>query len=154
MSEVYFYHLTQSPVEVTLPMLLSKARGAGWRVVVRGASAERLDWLDEKLWVDDQGFLAHGRAGTGFDADQPILLTQTSEIPNDAQCLVSVDGAVLEADEIASRTRAMILFDGNDGDAVQTARGQWKGLTDAGIAAKYWAQDSGKWVMKAQHPPA
>lgn len=152
MSEVYFYHLTASPVEVTLSMLLGKAREAGWRVCVRGRDGARLDWLDAKLWGEGESFLPHGRAGAGFDAEQPILLTESTEIANDADCLVSVDGAELQSAEIAARARAMILFDGNDGEAVQTARGQWSALTDAGIAAKYWAQEGGKWVMKAEHP--
>ncbi len=154
MSEVFFYHLTASPVEHTLQMLLPKARAAGWRVCLRGRDAARLDALDLRLWGEGVNFLPHGRAGAGFDAEQPILLTDQSAIPNQAECLVSIDGAQLLPDEITSRKRAMILFDGNDGDAVQHARTQWKTLTGAGLTAKYWAQDSGKWVMKAQHPPA
>lgn len=152
MSEVYFYHLTASPVEVTLPMLLGKAREAGWRVCVRGRDAALLDLLDAKLWGEGDRFLAHGRAGGEFDAEQPILLTESLEIANAAECLVSVGGADLHSDEVASSRRAMILFDGTDGEAVQIARGQWTALTDAGAPAKYWAQDGGKWVMKSQHP--
>ena len=34
--------------------------------------------------------------------------------------------------------------------AVQTARVQWKTLTDAGCAAKYWSEESGRWEMKAE----
>ena len=45
MGAAYFYHLTRAPVERTLPLLLGKALGAGWRVAVRGTSEERLDWL-------------------------------------------------------------------------------------------------------------
>lgn len=153
MSEVFFYHLTASPVEQVLQMLLPKARAAGWRVCLRGRDAARLDALDLKLWGEGGSFLPHARAGSGFDADQPILLTDTTDIPNNAECLVSVDGAQLDPDEISARKRAMVLFDGNDATAVQDARAQWKALTGAGLTAKYWAQDGGKWVMKAQHPP-
>lgn len=150
MAEVYFYHLTRQPVEVTLPMLLGKARGAGWRVLVRARSAERVDWLDDKLWSADEGFLPHGRAGTEFDADQPILLTNGSEMPNAPNCLISVDGADLTIDEVKPMTRAMILFDGNNGEAVAHARTQWKELTGGGIAAQYWSQESGRWEKKAE----
>ena len=34
MGAVYFYHLTDSPLETTLPGLLDRARGQGWRVLV------------------------------------------------------------------------------------------------------------------------
>ena len=68
MGAVYFYHLTRTPLEATLPTLLGKARKAGWRVSVRGTSAERMAWLDEKLWLGtDEQFLPHGLAGGPFD---------------------------------------------------------------------------------------
>ena len=94
MGEAWFYHLTESPLEATLPMLLEKSLAAGWRVVVKGGSAERLDWLDEKLWLGPKdGFLPHGIAGGEHDADQPVLLTTGTARPNGAGCLMAVDGA-------------------------------------------------------------
>ena len=153
MAEVFFYHLTSSPLEQTLPMLLGKARGAGWRVCVRGNTRERLAWLDEKLWLAE-GFLPHGCVGTRFDADQPILLTDIREMPNEPQCLISIDGAEIEGNEVKNLERAMILFDGNDGEAVDQARKQWTTLTGDGCAAKYWAQDGGRWIMKSENPAA
>jgi len=150
MGAAFFYHMTTQPVDVTLPMLLGKARGAGWRVVVRGSEAS-LQGLDERLWMGD-GFLPHGVAGGPHDADQLILLTAASDIPNKASCLVSVDGAEIAADEVKASDRVMVLFDGQDGDAVAAARVQWKSLTDAGCEAQYWSQESGRWEMKAQHP--
>lgn len=151
MGAAFFYHMTAQPVDVTLPMLLGKARGAGWRVVVRGGSAERLDHLDQHLWLGD-GFLPHGRSGGPHDADQPILLTEAVGAPNGASCLVSVDGADIAPEEVQSSDRVMVLFDGQDGDAVARARVQWKALTEAGCEAQYWSQESGRWEMKAQHP--
>ncbi|MEM9475650.1 MAG: DNA polymerase III subunit chi [Pseudomonadota bacterium] len=149
MGAAYFYHLTRSPLEVTLPMLLGKALGAGWRVAVRGTDAARLDWLDDKLWLDD-GFLPHGRAGGEFDAEQPVLLTTDTAAPNGAVCVMAVDGAEIGADEVNALDRVCILFDGNDGDAVQAARDQWKMLTGAGCAAQYWSQEGGGWEKKAE----
>lgn len=150
MSEVFFYHLTTQPLEQTLPKLLGLARKAGWRIAVRGKTADRLDWLDTKLWEGD-GFLPHGRAGGEHDADQPILLTQDAAA-NQPDCLISIDGADLTPEEVPTLKRAMILFDGNDGDAVAFARTQWKTLTGANLPAKYWSQENGPWEMKAQHP--
>ena len=48
MGVAMFYHLTQRPLEATLPMLLDRALAAGWRVVVRGTDPARLDWLEEE----------------------------------------------------------------------------------------------------------
>lgn len=151
MGEVYFYHMTAAPLEVTLPALLVKARSAGWRVAVRGTNASRLDWLDEKLWLNPaDAFLPHGRAGGPFDEDQPVLLTDRPEIANRAECLMAIEGASVTADEVATSARVCILFDGNDTGAVQSAREQWKSLTAAGCKAQYWAHEDGGWKKKAE----
>ena len=126
MGAAYFYHLTRRPLEATLPMLVGKALQAGWRVAVRGVDPGRMDWLDQKLWQGpEEGFLPHGLAGGPHDADQPVLLTTAPEMPNAAACLMTVDGAGVEPDEVQRLERVCILFDGNDPDAVQVARGQW-----------------------------
>lgn len=146
-----FYHLTRRPMEDTLVMLLGKAQAAGWRVVVRGASQERMAWLDEKLWLGpEEGFLPHGLAGGPQDALQPILLTTDSARPNDATCVMSIDGADIAPEEITALERACVLFDGNAPDALQAARGHWKRLKDAGVHAEYWSEESGSWEKKAE----
>lgn len=150
MGSTYFYHLTRQPLEVTLPQLLERARGAGWRVAVRGTDAARLDWLDQKLWLGpDEGFLPHGRAGGPHDALQPILLTEAAAA-NDPQCLMTVDGAEVAADEVRQLERVCVLFDGNDPAAVDQARRQWKALTGAGCPAQYWSEASGRWEKQAE----
>lgn len=151
MGEVYFYHLTRQPVEVTAAVLLGKALGAGWRVAVRGADAERLKMMDEKLWLvgPKDSFLPHGLAGSPHDAHQPILLTTDLAAPNGATCVMAVDGADIVPEEVTALDRVMILFDGTQGEAVARARTQWKTLTEAGAPARYWSEDSGRWEEKA-----
>lgn len=151
MAEVFFYHLTQTPLEVTLRLLLEKSRAAGWRVALRAQSDALLDQLDRALWAGpDDGFLAHGRDGGAHDADQPILLTLSQSAANQPDCLVTVEGAPIAPEEVAGLKRAMILFDGHNTTALQTARAQWKALTEAGVKAKYWSEETGRWEMKAE----
>jgi len=151
MGEVYFYHLTRQPLEVVLPPLLERARGAGWRVAVRGVDAKHMDWLDERLWLGRDGsFLPHGRAGGPHDADQPVLLTTESGVPNGAACVMSVGGAEVTSDEALRFERVCVLFDGNDAPSVEVARNQWRTLTQAGCKAQYWSQESGRWLKKAE----
>ncbi|MFY0633143.1 MAG: DNA polymerase III subunit chi [Vannielia sp.] len=151
MGKAMFYHLTQRPLEATLPALLERSLAAGWRVAVRGRDEGRMGWLDEKLWAGpDEAFLAHGRAGGPHDALQPVLLTTSTEMPNGATCLMAVDGAGVQPEEVAALERVCVLFDGHDPDAVQHARGQWKALTGAGAVAEYWSEESGRWEKKAE----
>jgi len=151
MGAAYFYHLTQRPLEATLPVLLEKALSAGWRVAVRGREPERMDWLDARLWLGpEDAFLPHGRAGGPQDALQPVLLTTGTDLPNGAVCVMSVDGAEVTPEEVQTLERVCILFDGNDEAATETARGQWRALTGAGCAAQYWSEASGKWEKRAE----
>ena len=132
-------------------MLIGKARQAGWRVAVRGRDSARMDWLDQKLWLGpEDGFLPHGRAGGAHDARQPVLLTTGPQAANDPACVMTIDGAEVSAEEVAALERTCVLFDGNDPAAVQTARVQWKALTDKGCAAQYWSEESGRWEKKAE----
>lgn len=151
MGDAFFYHLTRSPLEATLPMLLAKSLQAGWHVVVRGTDEKRMEWLDQKLWSGaEDGFLPHGLAGGAHDAAQPILLTTGDDAPNAAGCLMAVDGAEVRPGECAGLERVCVIFDGNDPATLEQARGQWKTLTDAGIAAQYWSEAGGKWEKKAE----
>ncbi|MCM2561209.1 DNA polymerase III subunit chi [Lutimaribacter sp. EGI FJ00015] len=151
MGAAFFYHLTRGPLEQALPMLLERSLANGWRVVVRGTDPARLDWLDQKLWLGpEERFLPHGVAGGPHDALQPVLLTCAAQAPNDPACLMAVDGADVRPDEVQRLERVCILFDGHDPEAVQAARGQWKTLTEAGCAAQYWSEESGRWEKKAE----
>jgi len=151
MGAAYFYHLTRPPLEATLPMLLAKALQAGWRVAVRGQDAARLAKLDDILWLGPkEAFLPHGLAGGPHDADQPVLLTTETAAPNNASCVMTIHGAPVAPDEVQTLERVCVLFDGNDADAVGTARDQWRLLTKAGCAAQYWSQENGPWEKKAE----
>ncbi len=148
MGAAYFYHLTERPLEATLPVLASKALEAGWRVAGRGRDKALLERLDRQLW-QGEGFLPHGLGGGPHDAEQPVLLT-TEGAQNGATCIMSVDGAEVTADEVTSCDRVCILFDGADAAALDRAREQWRSLTEAGSVAQYWAEEGGRWVKKAE----
>ena len=150
MGAVFFYHLTRNPLEQTLPVLLEKARGAGWRIEVRGCDPDRMGWLDERLWQGAKdSFLPHGVQGGPNDALQPVLLT-SGGAGNSPDCVMTIDGASVSSDEVEAMQRVCVLFDGTDAEAVQQARVQWKNLTDAGCSAQYWSEEAGKWEKKAE----
>lgn len=144
MGEAYFYHLTASTAADTLRLLLPKALAAGWDVALR-CPMDMVAPLDDALWQGD-GFLPHGVAGGPHDGDQPVLIGP--DVAGRA-CIMSVGGMDVSAPEVTASQRVCLLFDGQDGAAVQHARVQWKTLTGAGCAAQYWSQDGGRWERKA-----
>lgn len=150
MAEVLFYRLSESPVEATLPGLLERSLGRGWRVLLRVGSDGGLAFLDERLWTcRDGSFLPHAAAGGRHDARQPVLLTRGTENANGANVLMLVMGARAGVEEMARYERACLFFEAGDAAAVEAARDDWRAVVAAGLPAKYWAEEGGRWVLKA-----
>jgi DNA polymerase III subunit chi len=150
MTEILFYHLHRQPPERVLPALLEKSIERGWRVVVQAASEERIAALDAHLWTfRDDSFLPHG---TGRDPDareQPVVLTLEDDNPNGATVRFLLDGAGVPADAAAYQ-RIVLLFDGEDPDALAAARARWSDAKAAGFDVTYWQPDEhGRWQRKA-----
>ena len=59
-------------------------------------------------------------------------------------------GALVLPAELVGLERVWLVFDGADEAAVQAARGQWTQLTGWGMAAQYWADETGSWVKKVE----
>jgi DNA polymerase-3 subunit chi len=150
LTEVLFYHLQRQPVEKALPMLLEKSLERGWRVVVQASSEERMDALDAHLWTyRDDSFLPHGTVKESEAAAHPVLLTTGDENPNSAQVRFLIEGVPVPADAEAYE-RIVLLFDGDDPDAVAAARERWTEVKGKGFDATYWQPDEqGRWVKKA-----
>jgi DNA polymerase-3 subunit chi len=150
MSEVLFYQLGAQPLEAVLPVLLTKTLQRGWRAVVQTGSLERMEAIDSHLWTfADDAFLAHGTSADGFEAEQPVFLTTDSANPNGATVRFIVDRALPPADA-SPYERIVLLFDGNDPEALDEARAHWKTLKSAGHTVTYWLQnDRGIWEKKA-----
>jgi DNA polymerase-3 subunit chi len=147
MPELWFYHLERSELERALPPLLEKCLQRGWRALVRGGNAERLDALDMALWTfREDSFLPHSQEGD--PARQPVWLTAAPGNPNAAQVLFLIDGA--EPGDIAAFERACVVFDGRDEAALDLARSRWKAAKEAEILTVYWREGaSGKWEKQA-----
>src|SRR5215210_2125505 len=125
MTEVLFYHLQRQPLERVLPQLLERSLERGWRVVVQAASEERVDALDAHLWTyKDDSFLPHGLWREPGAHEQPILLTVNDDNPNKAAVRFLIDGASVPPDA-AAYERIVLLFDGEDPDALEAARARW-----------------------------
>jgi DNA polymerase-3 subunit chi len=150
MTEVLFYHLQRQPIEKVLPQLLEKSLERGWRVVVQSSSEERIDALDAHLWTyRDDGFLPHGTYRESEAAAHPVLLTVQDDNPNGANIRFLIDGTSVPEDA-SSYQRIVLMFDGENDDAVAAARQQWTAAKSQGFDATYWqADENGRWEKKA-----
>ena len=149
MTPVFFYHLERQPLDSVLPKLLATSLERGWRVVVQAGSEERAEAIAAHLWsFDEESFLPHGTKADGFPDLQPIWITAENDNPNNANIRFFVDGAAVG--DIGGLTRAIIMFDGNNAEAVEAAREGWKRFRGAGHEVSYWQQDEqGRWQNRA-----
>ena len=149
MTDVLFYHLTESKLEDALPALLEKSIERGWKVVVQTSETARRDFLDAHLWTfREDSFLPHGTDASDMAAMQPVLITAELENPNAATARFLVDGAL--PPPIEPYERIVFMFDGYDPAQLESARAQWKLLKGEGHALTYWQQsEDGRWVKKA-----
>lgn len=149
MTEVLFYHLQNMALEKVLPPLLEKSLERGWRVVVQATSEERVEALDGHLWTyRDDSFLPHATWRATDAADQPVLLTIDAANPNDAHVRFLVDNAPLPEDA-AQYQRMVLVFDGDDDDALAQARAAWSVSKASGHDVTYWqADENGRWQRR------
>lgn len=149
MTEVLFYHLQDMTLESVLPPLLEKSLERGWRVVVQSTSEERADALDAHLWTyREDSFLPHATWRVGDARDQPILLVVEETNPNGANVRFLVDSAPLPADA-RSYDRVVLVFNGDDADALAAARSAWTDCKAQGFEATYWQADEiGRWQRR------
>ena len=150
MTDVLFYHLQSRPLEAVLPQLIEKSLERSWRVVIQAMTRERLAVLDERLWsYDAASFLPHATDEDGDPAAQPVLLTTGEGNANSAEIRFLTDGAAIPSD-VESYQRIVLLFDGNDAEAVAAAREAWRNVKARALEATYWRQSpEGRWEKQA-----
>jgi DNA polymerase III subunit chi len=149
MTEVLFYHLQDMTLENVLPPLLEKSLERGWRVVVQSTSEERTEALDTHLWTyREDSFLPHATWRVADAEDQPIILAMEESNPNRANVRFLVDNAPLPADS-QNYDRLVLLFNGEDADALAAARRSWTDCKARGFDVTYWqADERGRWQRR------
>lgn len=146
MTEILFYQLKGQTLEQVLPGLLQRSLDRGWRVVVQASSPERVEALDAHLWTwRDDAFLPHGTWRDSEAAEHPVLLTLNADNPNGAIVRFLIEGAAMPENSSAYQ-RIVLLFDGEDAEALDAARARWREAKSAGFEVTYWQTDErGGW---------
>jgi DNA polymerase-3 subunit chi len=114
--------------------------------VVQSTSPERTEALDAHLWTyTDDSFLPHATWRAGDAQDQPIILSVEEGNPNRANVRFLIDNAGLPADS-ESYDRLVLVFNGDDTEALAAARENWTACKARGFEVTYWqADERGRW---------
>jgi DNA polymerase III subunit chi len=149
---ISFYHLQTSTLDQALPRLVIRALDTGQRLLIVTGSPARTAALDALLWTfDPNSFIPHGTIQDGHADRQPVWLSDTDENPNAATILFLVDQPISPL--VPHMQRCLILFDGNDSEALSRARSAWKDYKAAGHALQYYQQDGGgRWQLATSVP--
>ena len=141
--QVDFYQLSRDPVEQVLPAIAARILELGARLLVVADTADRRARISQGLWAGPpESFLAHGQAGEGHEAIQPILLAPTCAAANGARHVALADG--VWRDEALEFERAFYFF---DADTIEGARASWRVLSKReGVEPRFWRQEGRKWV--------
>lgn len=142
--QVDFYQLSRDPVDQVLPAIAARILGLGARLLVVAQDDDRLERISQGLWAGPlESFLAHGRAGEGGEAQQPILLASACDAANGARHIALADG--VWRDEALGFERAFYFFDAG---TIDGARASWRVLSKAeGVEPRFWRQEGRKWVQ-------
>jgi DNA polymerase-3 subunit chi len=149
MTDISFYHLERSLLEVALPELLEKTLEAGMRALVLARSDSQVEALSDALWAyKSESWLPHGTPKDGFADQQPVWLSTLDENANGSSFLFLTNGVT--SDNIGLYQRCFVLFDGNDPVSVTAARQRWKVYKEAEHKLAYFQQNaSSGWSKKS-----
>ncbi len=149
MTEVSFYHLTETALDAALPTLVDKAHARQWRTVIQVPDEASCAHVDALLWeYEPVSFLPHGRDGDDPEA-QPVYVTAGHANPNGGTVRFVLGGA-RPPDDLNGYDRVAIMFDGNDDQTVSATRDQWRQLKTAGHRLAYFRQTpDGRWEKAA-----
>jgi len=148
MSEVYFYHLTHTRLEVALPKILERALSAEWSVELRIGMERDEETISDAIWKGpDESFLPNCLEDSDKLHDHPIVLSKSS-LSEVRDCLVVIDQVNLKENEVKKFKRVCLLFDAKNEVELTNARKTWKSLSNAGVNTVYWAEDQGTWKRK------
>tara|TARA_B100000927_G_C16458294_1_gene466784 strand:- start:1189 stop:1638 length:450 start_codon:yes stop_codon:yes gene_type:complete len=148
MSEVYFYHLTHTRLEVALPKILERALSAEWSVELRIGMERDEETISDAIWKGpDESFLPNCLEDSDKLQDHPIVLSKSS-LSEVRDCLIIIDQVNLKENEVKKFKRVCLLFDAKNEVELTNARKTWKSLSNAGVNTVYWAEDQGTWKRK------
>ena len=144
--QVDFYQLGEGAAEHVIGSIAEKVLAGEGRLLIVADDEPFLARLDRLLWdAGSTSFTPHAVAGGADDARQPVLLSTSTDAPNQARNILIADGQW--RDSALTYDRSFYLFDAK---TLEGARLAWKLLAGReGVERRYWAQVDGRWKQQA-----
>ena len=150
MVEIFFYQ-SDGPPKNLLLTLLEKSRSQAWNVLLLCAEQAEVDFTHDQLWVQpDHHFVGIGKAGTGFDEFQPVLISDKVVYTNNPHVMILGGKCQLDQTDVKRFERVMIIFNQNDHQELQASRTKWKTLANLGCHMKLFRQGNKGWTQQAE----
>ena len=150
MTQVDFYHLTQSDIETVLVLLLKKTIAAGKTALIL-CPKPAATALDAALWTHEaESWIPHGVDDAEGVGVAPVWIsTDPERNPIDAPFLFLVHGQ--KPISLEGFERVFNLFDGRSEAQTTDARIRWKEWGEnSSLQLSYYAQaDDGRWRKNA-----
>jgi DNA polymerase III subunit chi len=143
--EVSFYHLSSVPLEKALPRLLEKIlEKKQHKIIIKVINDEMLKVIDNVIWTfASRSFVPHGTKNDKNPELQPIYITDSDEIPNNADIFVNLTESSYVGNNFA---KIIEMFDGSDELILANARKKYKEYKLSNYDLIYWKQqEDGSW---------
>jgi len=144
MTEVYFYHSNNFPLERTLAKLVEKIYDLKQNIVIYCQDNNLVQILDDLLWsYSTKTFIPHATSADPLPEKQPVYITASEENPNSSSILIAICNTI---PEFYKNFDKYISIFNNDDEELSAARSRYKILQDKDYKIKYFKQTSeGKW---------
>ena len=146
MTEIFFYKLKNSSIELFLISLIEKSISKKWNSIVLLDNIERMEEINDLLWTfDDTSFIPHGSQSDLNAEKQKVYLTCNEENPNNSKIIFSVDGIIIKKPD--DWTRCVYIFNEQNLLVTDELESYKREIKDLEYIQKYFEQDqNGKWV--------
>ena len=137
MTGVIFVEVTAIRMEIQACEIAERDYLAGIPLQIIAANQEQAARLDELLWsFKPDSFVPHGLwTGDRIEPSQPVVITDTQERVLEIESLLMMDYCPVELVKQFSQAIHLVVVDNQE--RLETSRGYWTQLRDAGFTMKH-----------------
>ena len=146
MTEIFFYKLKNTSIDLFLISLIEKSISKNWNSLVLLDNTERMEEINDLLWTfNDTSFIPHGSQSDLSPDKQNVYLTCNEENLNNSNIIFSIDGIIIN--EPGNWNRCIYIFNEQNLKVTDELESYKRKVKDFGYTLKSFEQDNnGKWI--------